>query len=225
MPTILHIDVSARQLDPRQPPEHSSVSRALAKSFKQQWLEKRPEDQIIYRDLTQTPLGFINQAWITAVFAPDNPQLDEKNSLLALSDALIAELVQADIILISTPMYNYGMPASLKAWFDQVIRVNKTFTFDLSRGDFPLEPILLGKTLVLLVSCGEFGFGVGGVRESMNHLSPHIRTLGKYLGVAQFHEIRVEYQEFGDKRHVRSTEKAYLDVAELIKKLLQCRTA
>ncbi len=49
-------------------------------------------------------------------------------------------------------MYNYGMPAALKAWFDQIIRINKTFTFDLARGDFPLEPIMSGKTLVLLTS-------------------------------------------------------------------------
>jgi len=111
------------------------------------------------------------------------------------------------------------MPASLKAWVDQVIRVNKTFTFDLSRGDFPLEPTMSGKTLVLLTSSGEFGFNIGGVREDMNHLGTHFRSVSKYLGVDKQHEIRIEYQEFGDKRHAQSTEKAYSTIPKVIKQI------
>ncbi|MEC8428130.1 MAG: NAD(P)H-dependent oxidoreductase, partial [Pseudomonadota bacterium] len=125
--------------------------------------------------------------------------------LQALKERL---LERADIIVMSSPMYNYGMPAQLKAWFDQVVRVNKTFTFDLSRGDFPLEPIMSGKTLVLTTSSGEFGFSAGGVRESLNHLAPHIKTASHYLGVDNFHEINAEYQEFGDDRHAKSVSKA-----------------
>ncbi len=116
-------------------------------------------------------------------------------------------------------MYNYGMPASLKSWVDQVIRVNKTFTFDLSRGDSPLEPTMYGKTLVLLTSSGEFGFEVGGVREDMNHLDPHFRAVSKYLGVDRQHEIRVEFQEFGDIRHEQSKENAYLTIPKVIKQI------
>lgn len=120
-------------------------------------------------------------------------------------------------------MYNYGMPAVLKAWFDQIMRVGKTFTFDLARGDFPIEPVLSGKTLVLLTSSGEFGFGVGvgvgGVREHMNHLSPHIQALTKYLGVDQFYEIGSEYQEFADDRHTASVEKAKRDIESLVEAL------
>jgi len=77
---------------------------------------------------------------------------------VTLSDILTGELVQSEIIVITTPMYNYGMPASLKAWFDQVIRINKTFSFDLARGDQPIEPIQSGKTLVILSASGEGGF-------------------------------------------------------------------
>jgi len=51
----------------------------------------------------------------------------------------------SDVIIIATPMYNYGMPAALKAWFDQVIRVNETLSLDLVRGDWPLKPVLSGK--------------------------------------------------------------------------------
>ena len=63
------------------------------------------------------------------------------------------------------------MPAALKAWFDQVVRIDKTFTFDLTRGDAPLEPILVGKTLILLTSWGEFGFAAGGPNEGRDDFS------------------------------------------------------
>ena len=125
------------------------------------------------------------------------------------------------MIVITSPMYNYGMPAVLKAWFDHVIRINKTFNFDLSRGDFPLEPIFSGKTLVLLSSTGEFGFKRGGIREHMDHLGTHIKVLSHYLGVEYFYEIRSEYQEFADQRHQDSLNNAKFQTIELAKNLTQ----
>ncbi|HBD12078.1 MAG TPA: FMN-dependent NADH-azoreductase, partial [Porticoccaceae bacterium] len=71
----------------------------------------------------------------------------------------------------------------------------------LSRGDFPLQPLLSGKTLIIVTSSGEFGFEKGGIREHSGHLAPHLRTLSKYLGVDTIYEIAAEYQEFGDERH------------------------
>jgi len=211
MTVLLHVDVSARK--------ERSISRGLGEAFKRQWLAAKPDDQFIYRDVGSTPPDFISERWIAAAFTPQDKRTDEQNSLLKLSDLLIEELSQANTIIISTPMYNYGMPASLKAWVDQIVRVNKTFTFDLNRGDFPLEPIMSGKSLVLLTSCGEFGFAENGVREHMNHLSPHLRTVSQYLGVGEIHEVSIEYQEFGDIRHKRSIEKAYEALPNLIKQM------
>ncbi|EAQ67312.1 FMN-dependent NADH-azoreductase [Marinomonas sp. MED121] len=165
------------------------------------------------------PPDFIDQAWIEAAFTPDAQRTEAQNAKLALSNTLIDELISADIILLSTPMYNYGMPAVLKAWFDQVIRVNKTFSFDLKRGDFPLEPCLSGKTMVLLTSSGEFGFEAGGIRENMNHLGPHIKTLSHYLGVESVYEIGSEYQEFHDERHTESLNKAEEAISKLVERL------
>ncbi len=103
-------------------------------------------------------------------------------------------------------MYNYGMPSALKAWFDQVIRVGRTFSFDLARGDWPLEPLLSGKRMVVLSARGEFGFQPGGIRAGWNHLDPHIATCAAYLGVARdgIHLVDVEYQEFHDERFSKS---------------------
>ncbi|WP_025900052.1 FMN-dependent NADH-azoreductase [Sneathiella glossodoripedis] len=218
MKTILHIDASARKTD-NPVAEYNSISKSIASTFIKNWQALNNEDNIIYRDVGANPPDFISQDWIAAVFTPDASQTDTQKSLLSLSDTLIKELEQADIIAMSTSMYNYGMPASLKAWFDQVIRVHKTFSFDLARGDFPLEPTLSGKTLVLITSCGEFGFAKGGIREKMNHLTPHIKTLSRYLGVETVHEITAEYQEFNDGRHKLSVQNAHIAAENLAQEL------
>ncbi len=200
MGTLLHIDSSVRAAN-NPNPDHDSVSKNIALQFVETWKRNRPQDEYIYRDVGMNPPQFITQEWIGAVFTPEEKRTSEQKERLALSDELIAEVVVADVIVISSPMYNYGMPAQLKAWFDQIVRINKTFDFDLGRGDFPLQPILSGKTLIIVTSSGEFGFGKGEVREGSGHLAPHLRTLSKYLGVDTMHEIAAEYQEFGDERH------------------------
>lgn len=218
MKTILKIDSSARRID-NTVQEYNSISKTLSAHFMSKWMTINTEDKVIYRDLGLNPPEFISQDWIAAVFTPDERKTDEQKELLALSDTLIEEVAQADIIVISSPMYNYGMPAVLKAWFDQVIRINKTFSFDLARGDFPIEPIMSGKKLILISSSGEFGFEIGGIREKMNHLGPHVETVGKYLGVEEFYEIKSEYQEFADERHQQSLKDAYFEINELVVKL------
>lgn len=218
MSTLLHIDSSVRAAKNTNP-DHDSISKNIALQFISTWRNNRPDDEYIYRDVGVNPPAFITQDWIGAVFTPENTRSLEQKQLLALSDELISEVAAADIILISSPMYNYGMPAQLKAWFDQIVRINKTFDFDLARGDFPLQPILSGKTLIIVTSSGEFGFEKGGVREDSSHLSPHLRTLSRYLGVEKIYEISSEYQEFGDERHRASLknarEQAYRLASEL----------
>ncbi|TCM65102.1 FMN-dependent NADH-azoreductase [Acinetobacter calcoaceticus] len=178
-------------------------------------MDQWPMDEYLYRDIGINPPAFISQHWIDAVFTPESKRTQAQKSILFSSDELIAEVAVADIILISFPMYNYGMPAQLKAWFDQIIRINKTFDFDLARGDFPLKPLLSGKTLIAITSSGEFGYEQGGIRDHMNHLIPHLRTLSKYLGVENFYEVSSEYQEFADDRHTASFEHA-LNKAEML---------
>ena len=200
MTTLLHIDASAR--GPR------SLSRRLSEHFVSTWITHRSSDTVIVRDVGRHPPPITTEFWIGSVFTSEEERTDEQRAAIKDSDELIAELAAADLIVLGTPMYNYGMPAALKAWFDNVIRIGKTFTFDLARGDYPLEPIMTGKTLVILSARGEFGFEPGGVREDMNHLETHIRTCARYLGVEQTHLIAIDYQEFGDERHKRSTKEA-----------------
>ncbi len=217
MTAILHIDASARQ--------QRSLSRDLSGRFVAEWQQRDPTAEIMYRDVGTYPPPFVSEAWIAAAFTDAHRRTDEQNTVLAASEALIGELERADVIVLGTPMYNYGMPAALKAWFDQVIRVNRTFSFDLARGDWPLEPILGGKTLVVLSSKGEFGFDPGGMRGSRNHLDPHIATCAHYLGVAEQHAIAIEYQEFGDERHRASIAQAFSAVTDLVERLVPASAA
>lgn len=198
MTTVLHLDASGRT--------ERSLSRRLSRQFVDAWLAHRPSTRVIRRDLAADPPPFVTEAWVAAAFTAPERRDAAMRATLAWSDAAIAEVEAADLIVIGTPMYNYGMPAALKAWLDQVIRVGRTFSFDLERGDWPVLPTLAGKRLVVLSARGEFGFALGGARESSNHLDPHIATCAGFLGVAReaIRTIAVEYQEFRDERHERS---------------------
>ena len=211
MTTILRIDASPRRA--------RSLSRRLADRFVDTWLSARPGDRVIARDVGLEPPPAVSEAWIAAAFTPEVERDATQRALLTLSDMLIDELAAADVILMAVPMHNYGMPTALKAWIDQVVRINRTFTFDLDRGDWPLEPVMGGKTLVLLTASGEFGFAPGGIREGWNHLDPHIRTVAHYLGVVETHHLAIEYQEFGDFRHEASFQAAHAAVPDLVARL------
>ncbi len=211
MPKLLRIDASARS--------SRSLSRALGNRFISEWLRRNPGDEVILRDIGKTPPPAISEAWIAAAFTPPERRSLDQAKALAVSDDLIAELRRADLIVVTTPMYNYGMPSALKAWVDQVVRVNETFTFDLGRGDHPLEPVFTGKTMVMLTASGEFGFSAGGIRQDMDHLVPHLNTVSKYLGVTDSHHIGIEYQEFDDLRHARSVADAHDAIPALVDRL------
>jgi FMN-dependent NADH-azoreductase len=197
--TILHIDSSARLA--------RSHSRRLGRIFVDAWLAERGQDEVIYRDIGINPPPFMTQEWIAAAFTKPEARSDAMKQTLAYSDELIDEIERAEVILLGAPMYNYNMPAALKAWFDQIARIGRTFSFDLARGDFPIEPILSGKTLVVVSSRGEFGFD-GGVRQHMNALDMGISACAHYLGASSIHTISAEFEEFGGERRANSVEAA-----------------
>jgi FMN-dependent NADH-azoreductase len=212
---LLQIDASARR--------GRSLTRQLTNAFVAQWLYGQPDAVVTQRDVGAEPPPAVSEAWIAAAFAGAERN-DEQRELLALSDRLIDEVEAADLILIGAPMYNYGMPAALKAWFDQIIRIDRTFSFDLGRGDKPLEPILSGKQVVVLSSWGEFGFEPGGQNAMHNHLVPHIRTCSRYLGAQSFDVLAIEYQEFGDDRHEASKLQAFDGIPALVERLQGVRS-
>ncbi|MFE7746287.1 FMN-dependent NADH-azoreductase [Nocardia sp. NPDC057455] len=123
MRTLLHLDASARP---------QSISRELSAAFADAWRARHPDGGYHYRDLAAEPVPFIGAAWTElcdAVLAlpstdperlGDLVQTPEQAAAWTIIEPLLAELLAADVILIGTPMYNYSIPASLKAWLDQV---------------------------------------------------------------------------------------------------------
>lgn len=215
MTNILRIDASARQA--------RSLTRMMGDLFLESWTETGAGLSVVRRDVGLHPPAAISESWIAAAFTPPEQRTPAQVSLLAPSDELIEEVGQADIILVAAPMYNYGMPAALKAWVDQVVRIGKTFTFDLARGDRPLEPLFGGKILVALTASGEFGFGPGELNDGAGHLVPHLRTVSKYLGTDEMHHVGIEYQEFGDHRFDASKAEAMHRVQRLATELAGAR--
>ncbi|MEH6647366.1 FMN-dependent NADH-azoreductase [Sulfitobacter sp.] len=210
MTTLLRIDASAQM-------EERSLTRKLTTMFTTEFLQANPSAKVIIRDVGQYPVPAIDHPFIHAAFTPLNAREDWMAERLLLSNTLIDEVEAADIIVLGAPMYNYGMPAALKGWIDQIARIGRTFSFNLERGDVPIEPILKGKHLVVLSSRGEFGFEHGGPRAHMNALDPAIAACAHYFGVdaSDIHTVAIEYQEFKDARHDRSVIAAERTTREL----------
>jgi len=212
--TLLHIDASAQVGD-------RSHTRKLTRSFVDRWTGIRPQDRIIRRDVGRSPIPAIDQDWIAAAFTNPEDRTPAMIERLALSDELVDEVIAADVIIMGVPMYNYGVPAALKGWIDHIARIGRTFSFDLARGDIPIEPILSGKSLVVMSARGEFGFEPGGMRAHMNTLDPALAACAHYFGVARedIHTITIEYQEFKDARYRRSVAEAEAAVPALVDRL------
>ena len=190
MKTLLHLDASARL--------SRSHSRRLSARFRDAWQARRPGDRILRRDLGLEAPPPVTEAWIAAAFTRPERRTPEMHRALAVSDALVDELETAEVIFAGVPMYNFGIPAPMKAWIDNIVRVGRTFGFDRSRRGVPYWPLLSGKRLVLLTARGDGGYD--GPLSHMNHVEPHLRTVFGYIGITEVDTVAVEYDEFGDER-------------------------
>ena len=219
MTTILHLDASARSgrsgIDP-----HGSHTRRLSARFVEQWQQRCPEVRVIYRDVGQNPPPPVTGAWIHAAFTPQAQRESWMHDTLRVSDALVDELLAADVIVAGVPMYNFGPPAQFKAWIDNIVRVGRTFGFDRKRSGEPYWPMLadMDKRVVLLSARGDYGYESGKM-HGKNHVEPAILTALAYLGISQSHTIAVEYDEFADERLAQSLADAEAVVDRLVEEL------
>lgn len=156
--TVLHIDASARFT--------GSTSRDLSARI----VEKIGGD-VIRRDLTDA-IPHIDETWVNANFTPADDRNDRQKETLALSDTLIAEIKAADTLVIGVPVYNFGVPAALKAWIDQVARAGLTFKYT-ENGPVGL---LEGKRAVIAIATGgtpvgsEIDFATGYLKHIMGFI-------------------------------------------------------
>lgn len=180
-----------------------SITRRLAGRFVNAWSAAHPEGAVIHRDVGLHPPTPVNEAWIAAAFADPARRTPSMRDALRESDTLLDEVERADIIAIGAPLYNFGMPAQLKAWFDQIIRVGRTFAMTGDASE-PYRPLLTPKPVVVLVSAGDAAMLPGGSGYPLATLEPHLQTLLTFNGLTDITFIRVGDEEKPGESHERS---------------------
>lgn len=169
MPQLLHIDSSADL--------HSSVSRGLTRMFADTWRGLGPVHTVVARDLHRDPLPHLPDAGLHYARRLRTAQETPDAAAEELQDALIAEAIAADVVVIGAPMYNWSLPSTLKAWLDYIHVLGTTVPFDT-----PGQP--LAGTPVVVVSSRGNTYGVDGPNADDDHtVPPLVKTLGASLGM------------------------------------------
>ena len=185
MTHLLHLDASARPgLAGKD--EHGSHSRNLSQHFVSQWLARRPQDGVTYRDIGQNPPSFVSHDWIASAFTPEERREPWMNDALAESDRLVDELLAADVLVIGTPLYNFGMPAALKAWIDHVVRVGITF---LSTAAGKVGTVV-DRPVYVAVASG--GYISGPNARQPDFLRPYLSAVLATIGLKQVNYFTLE---------------------------------
>ncbi len=172
MATLLQIDVSSRG--------DYSISRKLSAAFAETWKSKNPGGKVIYRNLATTDLTFVDMNWIAGAYSSPDQHTPEHKQALKLSDELIAELAEADETVIGTPMYNFGVPARLKAWVDHIVRFGVTFNIS-AKGYEGLLADKSRKATFIIASGGNYA--PGSPTQQYNQESPYLQSIFGFIGI------------------------------------------
>lgn len=168
--TLLRVDASMSR--------QSSTSRMLADSLIER-LGLAHELKLLHRDLADG-IGFIDEPWINANFTDPAERDEAARQALAESDILVSEMKQADVLVMSVPIYNFGVPAAFKAWIDQIARARETFQYT-DRG--PVGLLSLSACYLIVTSGGT------PIESSSDYVTGYIRFLFSFLGIRDIEVI------------------------------------
>jgi FMN-dependent NADH-azoreductase len=180
MTTILRIDSSSR--------DNGSVSRRVGDHLERTLLAGRPQSRIVRRDVVSDPIPHIAASTIGGFYTPADQMTKALEQATALSDQLIAELLAADLILMSVPMYNFSVPSALKAWIDQIVRIGKTFSYDGTN----FTGLVTGKKAFVVCTYGANGYAASQPFSTANFLEPYLRFLLNFIGITDMIFFSVE---------------------------------
>lgn len=158
-------------------------SSQLADQFVAAWLDNHQDTRVIVRDLAQEPLPHLDAQRVSAFFVQPQARTPEQQRFVAESDALIDEIRRAQIIVIGLPMYNFGIPSTLKAYFDQIARAGVTFRY----GEKGPEGLLTGKKAYIFATRG--GMYAGTQLDSQ---TDYVRNFLAFLGIADVEFVYAE---------------------------------
>ena len=185
---IYQIDSSARK--------EGSTSRALAKKLLNKI--KKPNDEIIYRDLDDE-MVFVSGLTESGMKIEKKDQTEHHKKMFELSDTLVRELKDSDIIIISAPIYNYGPPATLKAWSDLAARIGETFRF---KPNGRREGLLKNKKAYLVITSG-------GTKLNSNEdfLTPWLKFILNFFGIEKVEVVSADQMSLDYEKSIRDAEK------------------
>ena len=184
---IYQIDSSARK--------EGSTSRALAKKLLNKI--KKPEDEIIYRDL-DNEMVFVSGLTESGMKIDKKDQTEHHKKMFELSDTLVKELKESDIIIISAPIYNYGPPATLKAWSDLAARIGETFRF---KPNGRREGLLKNKKAYLVITSGGTK-----LKSEEEILTPWLKFILNFFGIDQVEIISADQMALDYEKSIREAE-------------------
>ena len=167
----------------------ASVSNTLVSRFVESVRQHNPAAHVVLRDVGTNPVPHLTAETVAAI--KGEPTTPAELAARELSDSLVEELQQANLIVIASPMYNFGMSSTLKSWFDYVARAGVTFRYT-ENGP---EGLLKGKKTVVIVSRG--GLYSEGPAAAMDGQEPHLRTMLGFVGLDDVTFIRAEKLAFG----------------------------
>ena len=202
--SVLHIDSS--------PLGDHSVSRKLTAKVLAELRAEHADTQIVKRDLVATPLPHLSGTTVGAFFTPPDQLNAILKDALKLSDELIDELYAADVIVIGAPMWNFGIPSSLKAWIDHVVRAGKTFKYGAA-GPESLLPA--GKKVIIVSSRG--AVYSAGPMQAMDHQETYLKAVLGFIGLQDVSIVRAEGVAYGAEAASAALQSADIEITEAIK--------
>jgi FMN-dependent NADH-azoreductase len=172
-------------------PRSESYSTQIARSVVGRLKGDAPGAEVIVRDLARDPLPHVDEDFVEAVRSSTGPKGESQKATVARSDALVDEFLAADTIVIAAPMYNFGIPSTLKAWIDQICRAGRTFRYT-EKGP---EGLAKGKRAILVLARG--GVYSSGPFEAFEYQGTYLRTILAFLGIKDVQTIDVEGLAYG----------------------------
>jgi len=181
-------------------------SSRLAERFVAAWRDANPDGKVMVRDLAREPVPHLDAARFGAFLAKPGERTPEQQAVIAHSDELIAELKRADVVVLGLPMYNFGLPSTLKAYFDHIARAGETFRYT-EKGPVGL---ITGKEVYVFTARG--GLYAGTPNDSQ---TPYIRTFLGFLGMTQIQFVHAEGLAISEAAKQESIAKAHADIDRL----------
>ena len=163
-----------------------SYSHQVAQKVVDGLKSRHPEANVVERDVAKQPLPHIGEDFISGMAATAGTLTAQQAKAVALSDTLVEELIAADVVVIAAPMYNFGLPSTLKAWIDHVVRAQRTFTYTKEG----VQGLLHGKQAILVVSRG--GVYSEGPGKPMDFQESYLRATLGFIGLTDVSVVRVE---------------------------------